>query len=115
MTSDGFECGVINGVVMVRFQGAISAEAADHALPAVMKVGMESNCHRFLYDIRLASLTESAAKMYARPAQIEGLGMKHGARHGMLCAKVTENARFLKNVTVNRGFQFRVFTDEAEC
>lgn len=115
MTTDDFECEVINGVVWVRFHGIISANIADRMLPAVMKVGMESRCHRFLYDIRQASLGETIVDLYNRPAQVEGLGMKNQARHAMLCAIVNDKVQFLENASTNRGFQFRLFTDEAEC
>lgn len=115
MSTDGFECEVIDGVVWVRFHGTISADVADRMLPAVMKVGAESRCRRFLYDIRQTSLSEAIIDLYRRPAQVEGLGMKHAARHAMLCAKVDEKAQFLETVSTNRGFQFRLFTDEEEC
>ena len=115
MTTDDFECEVIDDVVWVRFHGVISADVADRMLPAVMKLGMESGSRRFLYDIRQASLGEEIIDLYNRPAQVDGLGMKNAARHAMLCAKINEKAHFLETVSMNRGFEFRLFTDEAEC
>lgn len=48
MASDGFECEVIDGVVWVRFRGAISASVADRMLEAVIEVGRKSHCRHFL-------------------------------------------------------------------
>lgn len=113
MESGNFECEVENGVVWVRFRGLITADLADAMLEAVMRTGTENGCYRFLYDIRGASLGETMLDLYGRPGQAEMLGLKISSRHAMLCSEANDKAEFLETVTTNRGFEFRVFTDEA--
>ena len=115
MESGSFDCELVNGVVWLRIRGSVSAKLGDAIMAEAIKTGIDNGCHRLLYDMREARLGESISNLYDRPEQAQVLGFDRTHRAAMLCSGIDEKVEFLETVARNRGFQFRIFTDEAEC
>ena len=115
MNSGSFECEVVNGLVWLRMHGYITPAIGDQIMTQAIETAKSSDCRLMLFDMRDAELGESVANLYVRPGMAEAMGYDRTHKSAMLCAATDDKTDFLEMVSKNRGFQFRVFTDEAEC
>jgi hypothetical protein len=106
---------VVDGILITEVIGTINPQFGDRILSGAIETGVRNGCTAYLYDFRAAKIDESLGKVYARPNQAELLGARRTDRVAMLCAEIDPKMKFLEDVASNRGFNFRLFTDEGEA
>jgi hypothetical protein len=115
MDGEEIRIAIVDGILITKVSGPINPAFGDRILSESIGAGVKNGCAGYLYDFRDAKIDESFAHVYARPSQAEGLGARRTDRVAMLCAEIDAKTKFLEDVASNRGFNFRLFTDEGEA
>jgi hypothetical protein len=115
MDGEEIRIAVVDGILITSVRGQINPAFGDRILSESIGAGVRNDCTGYLYDFRNAKIDESFAHVYARPNQAEMLGARRTDRVAMLCAEIDPKTKFLEDVASNRGFSFRLFTDEMEA
>jgi hypothetical protein len=113
MNGEAILIAIVDGIVITKVSGPIHPAFGDRILSTAIEAGVKNDCTRYLYDFRDAKIDESFAHIYARPDQAEALGARRTDRVALLCAEIDAKTEFLEDVSSNRGFNFRLFTDES--
>ncbi len=77
-----------------------------------MEAGKRYNSGLFLVDHRMVQIAMSVLDTFSRPSELDALSFPRDSRVAQLYAEKDQATfQFLETVSVNRGYQIRVFKD----
>lgn len=103
------------GIVRVVYRGKVEFDVTTEMLRNVAKVASESNASSLLFDIREADYKRYHLQAITHAEQGPSLGIPRTFRVAFLGAKGEEMLAFVENVTANRGYTVKAFTDESKA
>jgi len=103
------------GYVILSIRGKVTVERIRELAPQVARMLQETNCRRLLNDMRAAVIDVSVVNLYSSPQIMDESGIMRDTRRALLLPAHFKDARFLEDVTRNRGHNLMVFTDADEA
>lgn len=101
-------------ILWVEVAGTLTAGPMSELAREVIGRGAEQGCSRVLVDQRKVGVELSVLEIFSRPMELERLGFDRAMRVAHVFPKLHwERFAFLENVMLNRGYQIRIFRDEA--
>lgn len=98
--------------VVVVLTGRISLQSIKKAALEVARVCRETGCQHILNDASEADLLDlSFIDVYSSPEVLEECGISRTTKRAVVVPAGFNEARFLEDVTRNRGHYLRVFQD----
>ena len=104
-----------DGIVRVVYRGKVEFDLTTEMLREVAGMAMKNNASSLLFDIRDADYTHYHVEAIEHTEQGPALGIERTFRIAFLGASGEEMLQFVENVTTNRGYQSKAFTDESEA
>jgi len=102
------------GIVRVTYRGVVEYGATTDMLRKVAQIAGEHQVKLVLFDIRDADYENYAVATVRHAEEGPTLGIdKIGFRFAFLGAAGNPMLKYIENVSVNRGYQVKTFTDEA--
>jgi predicted metal-dependent peptidase len=104
---------VESGITLVETSGELTPQHLNQMIVEARKEQEIYNSKLVLVDHRKAGVAMMrCTDAYDRPKEMEKLGAPRNMRTALVCAeKDMEKFRFMESVSVNRGYQLRIFTD----
>jgi len=107
---------VEDGLIRVVYRGVVEYGATTDMLREVARIGSEAQSRLVLFDVREADYRHYHAETIRHAQEGPALGIDQWTfRMAFLGSGINEMLRYIENVSVNRGFRVRAFTDEAEA
>ena len=103
------------GIVRVVYRGDVEYQATTEMLGAVARVAAEKQVKRLLFDIREANYQHYYLETMRHSEEAPGLGIDRTFRVAFLGSADNPMLRYIENVTVNRGYQVKAFTEQLEA
>lgn len=102
--------------VVVVLTGRISLQSIREAALEVARLCNETGCRRILNNASVADTRDlSFMDVYSSPEVLEECGVQQTTRRAVVVPADFNRARFLEDVTCNRGHHLRVFRDLDEA
>lgn len=103
------------GIIRVVYRGKVKFDETTKMLREVARMAAESKTFCLLFDIRDADYKQYYQEAIKHTEQGPSLGIGLTFRIAFLGADEEEMLRFVENVTANRGYRSKAFTDESEA
>jgi len=103
------------GVVRVVYRGKVEFDLTTGMLRDAANMASENNTSSLLFDIRDADYRGYHLEAIKHTDQGPALGISLTFRVAFLGSKGEEMLAFVENVTANRGYRSKAFTDESEA
>ncbi|MHC4624374.1 MAG: hypothetical protein ACYS4W_10795 [Planctomycetota bacterium] len=81
----------------------------------IIGTASKHNCKRFLNDMREAQLDLSTIEIYEIPGFLDAAGLDRTSKRALVVSRQPEDYRFFENVSINRGYNVKVFEDMDEA
>lgn len=107
-----------DNIVHVKVRGEMPEDQVVLHVTEALAVASEHEATRFLVDHREMEPLVSMVRIYAMPGVFEKLGLSRIHRLAVLFTPSSKHAReyeFFETVSVNRGFQVRLFEGDSEA
>lgn len=99
------------GIIRIVYQGKPEPAITTRMLREVGERVAQTGCERLLFDVRNADLSDVYIDAIRHTEEAEQLGIHRALRIAVL-GRPDPVLPYLENVTVNRGYQVKAFTDE---
>jgi hypothetical protein len=102
--------------VRTAYAGRMSPEELRAAIEATLALARERQCLRFLADCSALEGGHSAVDLYRMAEALSAAGLDRRLREAVVLPRgtpATEDVRFWETACLNRGFNVRIFPDEA--
>ena len=99
------------GLIRTKVWGELTVESVTELTTEVGAVATELGFVRFLFDMREASESASTTDAFILAADPEKRGMQPQYRRAIVHRGDEEAYTFFENVSVNRGYRVKTFTD----
>jgi len=106
---------VENGVVRIVYRGLVEYSATTEMLRNVAGLAAQTQCKLLLFDIREADYDHYHVDTIRHAEEAPALGIDRTFRVAFLGVEGNPMLRYIENVSVNRGFLAKVFTDDSEA
>src|SRR6185503_21381226 len=106
---------VENGIVRVVYRGLVEYSAATEMLRNVAGIAANAQCKLLLFDIREADYEHYHVDTIRHAEEAPQMGIDQTFRVAFLGVEGNPMLRYIENVSVNRGFLAKVFTDDSEA
>ena len=103
------------GIIRVTYRGEAQFDLTTKMLRNVARIAAENKSKLLLFDIREAEDRNYHTDAIRHTQQAPALGIDQTFRIAFLGSKNLEMLSYIEDVSVNRGFQAKAFTDEAEA
>ena len=97
--------------VRVVAEGDITAEVSRSLAREAGRLGSEHGVRLFLFDLRAATISVDECDTYDMAASPEDDGLTRIDKRAVVYAPGERDPEFFENVSVNRGYRVRCFTD----
>jgi hypothetical protein len=114
MSAD-IQIAVEQGITRVVYRGRFQFEVTTEMLRKVGRIAAENLSDRLLIDVREAGEGQYHVNAIRHAEQAHELGIDRGFRIALLVRQGDPRFPYVEDVLVNRGFQAKAFTDEAEA
>ena len=105
---------VEHGLIRVLYRGTVEYGATTAMLRNVARIGAETQSRLLLFDIRESDHQNYYTETVRHAQEGPALGINQKTfRIAFLGSERNPMLQFIEDVTVNRGFQVKVFTEEA--
>jgi len=107
---------VEHGLIRVVYRGTVEYGATTAMLGEVARIGAETRSRLLLFDIREADYQNYYTDTVRHAQEGPALGIEQKTfRIAFLGSERNPMLQFIEDVTVNRGFEVKVFTEESEA
>ena len=103
------------GIIRVVYRGKVEFDLTTQMLRDVARMASANNTSSLLFDIRDADYARYYLEAVKHAEQGPALGITPTFRVAFLGAKGEKMLDFVENVTANRGYRSKAFTDESEA
>jgi len=103
------------GIIRVVYRGKVEFDLTTQMLRDVARMASANNTSSLLFDIRDADYARYYLEAVKHTEQGPALGITPTFRVAFLGAKGEKMLDFVENVTANRGYRSKAFTDESEA
>jgi hypothetical protein len=103
------------GIIRVTYRGVAQFDLTTGMLRDVARVAAENDSKLLLLDVREGENRNYHADAISHTQLAPAMGIDHAFRIAFLGTDNFEMVRYIEDVTVNRGFRTKAFTDEAEA
>jgi hypothetical protein len=101
-----------NNIIHIETEGEMTAKMVNGMVREAMEAGERHNSGLFLVDHRKVHIAMSVLDTFSRPSELDALSFPRNSRVAQLYAeKDHETFQFLETVSLNRGYQIRIFKD----
>ncbi|MBN2383792.1 hypothetical protein JXQ70_13030 [bacterium] len=101
-----------HNILQITTSGLMSVEHLNQMISETLPILDNYMSHLILVDHRQVKIALSIIDAYNRPRELERLGSSRNLCIAQVCLeKYLEQFRFLETVSINQGYQLRVFTD----
>ena len=101
-----------SNIIHVETSGTVSVEPLNQMVREVLQAAERHNSELFCVDHRKVHIAMSIVDTYDRPKVLDRLGVTRNSRIAQVCdQKDLKKFQFLETVSVNNGYQVRVFQD----
>jgi hypothetical protein len=114
MTTD-IQITVEQGITRVVYRGQMQFDVTTEMLRKVGRIAAENLSVMLLIDVREAGEGQYHVNAIRHAEQAHDLGIDRGIRIALLVRQGDPRFPYVEDVMVNRGFQAKAFTDEAEA
>jgi hypothetical protein len=104
-----------DGIIRVVYRGRVRYEAVSGMLHDVVRIAAEKKASRVLFDVRDADYSHYYVETVQHAQDGRALGLDSRFRMAFLGSRDESMLRYIENVSVNRGYCVRAFTDESEA
>ncbi len=101
-----------DGIIRVVYRGRVRYDAVNGLLRDVVRIAAETSTKRVVFDVRDADYGQYHVETIHHAQDARVLGLDATYRIAFLGAPDEPMLRYIENVSVNRGYQVRAFTDE---
>ena len=98
-------------IVQITITGTYDFDSEPEVLKKLVLLHEEHNSKRSLFDFREGTIVAKILTTYSRPKLYEELGIKRSRKAAILLKELNEDLQFWENVTVNRGWNIKLFID----
>jgi len=110
-----FQITVELGIIRVVYRGEVQFDRTTEMLRKVGRIALENQSAMLLIDAREAEDGEYHVSAIRHTEQAPALGIDQSFHIALLGREGDQRLQYAEDVMVNRGFQSKVFTDEAEA
>ena len=103
------------GIVRVTYRGAVEYGATTEMLRNVGRIASEMQSKLLLFDVREAEFQSYYAESIKHAEEGPALGIDRAFRIAFLGSEGNPMLGYIENVSVNRGFLVKAFTEESEA
>ena len=101
-----------NNIIHIETEGEMTVKTLNEMVREAMETGERYNSRLFLVGHRRVHIAMSILDTFSRPSELDTLNFPRDSRVAQLYAeKDHETFQFLETVSLNRGYQIRIFKD----
>jgi hypothetical protein len=102
-------------ILYVQTSGVLTSDNVNPMVADVVTAMVHHKCRKQIVDHRKTKMELSVLEYYQRPDINTQIGISRTWRIAMIFKERTENTQFMETVFINRGFNFKQFTDLEEA
>lgn len=112
MADDDIAIDERDGIIRVVYRGRVRYDSVERLLREVVRIASESGGRRILFDVRDAQYSNYHIETIQHAERGRVLGLDSTYRIAFLGSADEPMLRYIENVSINRGYQVKAFTEE---